>query len=610
MAIGNRRPYGRGVSYTVFARKYRPQTFDEIVGQEHIVRTLKNAIAQQRLAHAYIFVGPRGTGKTSTARILAKALNCTDGPKADFDPKDPPCQEIAEGRSMNVLEFDAASNTGVDKIRDIIIDNVKYAPVGGKYKVYVVDEVHMLSTSSFNALLKTLEEPPPHVIFVFATTDVQKVPTTILSRCQRFDLKRIPTALIRDHLLSIGEKEKLDLSPAAAEAVARGADGGMRDAESMLDQLVAFCGDKIEEADVLRVFGFTSQQTVAQLCDHLLSGDASAALRVVHNEAEAGRDLTRLLSDLIAHLRALLVAKADSDSMRDELSAEALAAVQEQAQRIDIARLLELIERCAEAEQRMKWAPNKKMHLEIAVIRAIQTLSQATLGEVLDTLTAMRGGAALPPAPTQPPKPAAPVPKPVPAPAPAPTKPAPVPAPVAKETSPVPPAPAIEPECPAPKAPVAAEPVTPRDVAPAPEPPPLAPAPVQEAAPVDGAAVWTVVIQRVRKERPLLGGALERTVLDEIKGDTAVVGIDACDPLSFDLLDAPNTRKYFESLLTEAAGRSCVIKFAKREGLVAAPPPREPEPKPEAPKDPMDEFKNDPLIRKALEIFKAEIQPA
>jgi len=599
------------VSYTVFARKYRPQTFDQVVGQDHIVRTLKNAIAQERLAHAYIFVGPRGTGKTSTARILAKALNCTGGPKVDFDPNDPPCVEIAEGRSMNVLEFDAASNTGVDKIRDIIIDNVKYAPVGGRYKVYIVDEVHMLSTSSFNALLKTLEEPPSHVIFVFATTDVQKVPTTILSRCQRFDLKRIPTALIRDHLLYIAGNEKVELDPAAAEAVARGAEGGMRDAESMLDQLVAFCGDSITEPDVLRVFGFTSQQTVAQLCASLIDGDASAALRVIHQEAEAGRDLTRLLSDFIAHLRALLVAQADPDALREELGAETMATVLEQSARLDQSRLLDLIERCAEAEQRMKWAPNKKMHLEIAVIRAVQTLGQATLGEVLETLTAMRDGAP-PPAPKVPVAPK-PIPAPSPKPAPIVAKPAPAPAPklavpepkvVAAAPAP-PPAPApVREEAPVAKVAPAPEPKP----APAPEPPPV-PA-VEE--PVESLedlnALWANVIRGVRKERPLAASNVERTVLLEIKGDTAVVGLDANDALAFDLLDSPNNRKLLDSLLSEGAGRPVAIKLVKREGLVATPPPREPDPVPQAPKDPMEEFKNDPLIRKALEIFRAEIQ--
>lgn len=557
------------------------------------MRTLKNAIAQNRLAHAYLFVGPRGTGKTSTARILAKALNCTGGPKVDFDPDEPACREIAEGRSMNVLEFDAASNTQVDKIREIIIENVKYAPVGGRYKVYIVDEVHMLSTASFNALLKTLEEPPPHVIFVFATTDVQKVPTTILSRCQRFDLKRIPIALIRDHLLYIAKNEKVELTLAAAEAIARGAEGGMRDAESMLDQLVAFCCEKIEEPDVLRVFGFTSQQTVAQLCERLLEGDAPAALRVVHDEAEAGRDLTRLLSDLIGHLRALLVAQADVESLREELSPEAIEIVLAQAERIDRGRLLDVIERCAEAEQRMKWAPNKKMHLEIAVIRAIQTLSQATLGEVLDTLGSMRDGGPAPvaaPAKSQPAKPR-----------PAPSLEVAAPARVAV----APAAPALAPN---PAARVAEKKVAPPAPAPAPVTAVIAERP--EIVSADVVEIWGAVIQRVRKERPLVAGNVESTVLLEMKGDSAMVGVDSQDNLSLDLLDAPNNRKFLESLLSEAAGRTLTIKFTKRDGLVATPPPREPEPKAAPVKDPLQEFKNDPLIRKALELFKAEIQPA
>ncbi len=380
------------MSYTVFARKYRPQTFDEVVGQDHITQTLKNAIEQDRLAHAYIFVGPRGTGKTSTARILAKALNCVKGPTVNPCGECISCREIAAGNSMDVLEFDAASNTQVDKIREIIIDNVKYTPAHGRYKLYIVDEVHMLSASSFNALLKTLEEPPAHVKFVFATTDPQKVPTTILSRCQRFDLKRIPTPLVRDHLMMIAKNEKVALETTAAEAIARGAEGGMRDAESMLDQLVAFCGQKIAEPDVLRVFGFTSQQTVAELCDHLLNHDAPAALRLVHQESEDGRDLLRLLGDLISHLRNLLIAKADAGALDDELSAEAIAIATAQAERLEMARLLELIEQFASAEGRMKWAPNKKLYLEVAILRAIQTLSQATLTEVIDTLAAMRSG--------------------------------------------------------------------------------------------------------------------------------------------------------------------------------------------------------------------------
>src|SRR5471030_2465815 len=226
-------------AYQVIARKWRPQTFADVVGQDHVVRTLTNAITRGRIAHAYLFVGPRGTGKTSTARIFAKALNCTGGPKADFDPKDPACIAIAEGSHLDVIEIDGASNNGVDQVRDLR-DTVRYAPAQGKFKIYIIDEVHMLSPQAFNALLKTLEEPPAHVKFIFATTEPQKVLPTILSRCQRFDLRRIPANLIVKHLKEIAKKEKVAIDDEALAAIARGAEGGLRDAESTLDQLIAF----------------------------------------------------------------------------------------------------------------------------------------------------------------------------------------------------------------------------------------------------------------------------------------------------------------------------------------------------------------------------------
>lgn len=234
------------MSYQVFARKYRPLTFNDVLGQDHVVRTLKNAIEHNRLAHAYLFVGPRGTGKTSTARIFAKALNCSGGPKVDFDPHEDICEEIAEGRSLDVLEIDGASNRGIDHIRDLR-DNVRFAPSRGNFRIVYIDEVHMLTKESFNALLKTLEEPPPHVKFIFATTEPHKILPTILSRCQRFDLRPIPSEIIAEHLLHIASAEGVSLSREAAFAVAKVADGGMRDAQSMLDQLVSFCGARSEE---------------------------------------------------------------------------------------------------------------------------------------------------------------------------------------------------------------------------------------------------------------------------------------------------------------------------------------------------------------------------
>ncbi len=380
------------MSYEVFARKYRPQKFDDLVGQGHVSRTLKNAVEQNRLAHAYLFVGPRGTGKTSTARILSKALNCANFAAPTVNPCGvcDNCREIAGGNSLDVLEIDGASNNGVEQVRELR-DNVRYAPAKSRFKIYIIDEVHMLTQAAFNALLKTLEEPPPHVKFIFATTEPQKVLPTILSRCQRFDLHRIATNLIAQHLQLISEKEGLTLAPAAAHAIARGAQGGMRDAESMLDQLVAFCGEKIEEADVLSVFGFTSEESVADFIGKILRSRTAEALELLHEQCEAGKDMMKLISDAIGYLRDLLVFKVKPDALSDEVTAETRARIEGQAQLLGTDRLLELIDQFAAAEGRMKWAPNKKLHFEVAVIKAIQTLNQATLDEVIENLSALGG---------------------------------------------------------------------------------------------------------------------------------------------------------------------------------------------------------------------------
>jgi DNA polymerase-3 subunit gamma/tau len=580
------------VSYTVFARKYRPQTFDEIVGQEHIVRTLKNAIEQGRLAQAYLFVGPRGTGKTSTARIFAKALNCVKAPTVSPCGVCDMCKEIAAGNSLNVLEFDAASNTQVDKIREIILDTVKFAPSSGKYKLYIVDEVHMLSASSFNALLKTLEEPPAHVKFVFATTDVQKVPTTIVSRCQRFDLQRIAAPAIAKHLLFIAGKEQLTLSPEAADAIARGAEGGLRDAESMLDQLVAFCGDQIDEANVLEVFGFTSQHTISTLSAHILAREAAPTLALVHQQAEAGKDLSRLLGDLITHCRNLLVVKADPNGLSDEFSAEAVAALGAQAESVPMEKLLTLIEQFAAAESRMKWAANKKMHIEVAVIRAIQTLGQATLDEVLDTLTTIRGGGSV-----ERPKPEARSPKPelvkpvAPSPVPVATPPRSLSAAVATAIA----KPSPPPSAPAPAV-VREEPAAP--------PPRAAAVPAASIPAV--ADLWPQVVARIRKERPLVLTWVQSGTLLGIEGDTALIGFPPEADLAREACDQPKQRGFLEDILSSLAGQRLVLRCVKREGLVVQPIAFAEEPRPQ-PKDPMADFKDDPLILRAIEEFKAEV---
>ncbi len=381
------------MSYQVFARKYRPSTFDDILGQDHVVRTLKNAINQNRLAHAYLFVGPRGTGKTSTSRIFAKALNCPGGPRVDFDPLDPVCLDIAAGLSFDVMEIDGASNNGVDDVRKLR-DNVMYPPMHGKFRIYYIDEVHMLSTQAFNALLKTLEEPPAHAKFIFATTEAHKVLPTILSRCQRFDLRPIPTELIASHLLHIAQLEQIDLEKMAAWAIAKGADGGMRDAQSMLDQLVSFCGEKIREEDVLNIFGFTSRETVAKFCSAILSKNTAGVLELLQQEALTGRDMGQLLHELMNTIRAIVVSRIQSESSSEGIPEEMWRQLLKRAEECcprGPEPLLAVIEIMADAAKRMKDGTQQKLHMELGLIKSIQALSEVRLSDVIRVLADSAG---------------------------------------------------------------------------------------------------------------------------------------------------------------------------------------------------------------------------
>src|SRR5271170_7233847 len=380
------------MAYQVIARKYRPQRFSEVVGQEHVTQTLSNAIAQQRVAHAYLFVGPRGTGKTTIARIFAKCLNCTGGPKVDFPDDDPKANEITEGRSLDVLEIDGASNRGIEEIRELR-DTVKYVPASSKFKIYIIDEVHMLSTAAFNALLKTLEEPPAHVKFMFATTEPEKVLPTILSRCQRFDLRRIPSALITKHLAHIAKLEKVKIDEAALYAIARGADGGMRDAESTLDQLISFCGDKIEEADVLSMFGLAAESQILGLSKAVLAGEIQTALMLLNELSQNGKDLGRLLSDLLNHFRNLLifqVSKGDLNLL--EVSEAEVAALKEQSTLANVESFMRILETLADAELNLRDTASKKILLEVTLLKAIEARSAVSLDSVLKQLNQLRGG--------------------------------------------------------------------------------------------------------------------------------------------------------------------------------------------------------------------------
>ena len=544
------------MSYEVFARKYRPQTFDDLVGQSHVSQTLKNAVAQNRLAHAYLFVGPRGIGKTSTARILAKALNCVKGPTVTPCGVCDNCREIAAGNSLDVIEIDGASNNSVEDVRELR-DNVRYAPAKGRYKIYLIDEVHMLSSAAFNALLKTLEEPPPHVKFIFATTEPQKVLPTILSRCQRFDLHRIPANLIAQHLQFIAGKEKFSLEPAAAHAIARGAEGGLRDAESMLDQLVAFCGDPISEADVLKVFGFTSQQTVASFTDKILRSATADAVQLLHEQCEAGKDMMRLMSDLISYLRDLLVFKVKPDALNEDVDLDSQKSLATQAALIETDRLLELIDQFAEAEGRMKWAPNKKLHFEVALIKAIQNLSQVTLNEVIENLNTLRDGKDL----------------------------------ATKRTG----------------AGVAhAGPVAVTDrghkkseaVRVGEQPSPYIAS--KPDATVEPTKIWEQVCAKIPAKGFL------RTLVDSLtvlgaEGRNFLLGYPPDEKSTIETLATTANRRQLETLLKEITGRDWTAKLSAKEGLPGKSSPQQPSRQAE-------EFKDDPLIQEALEIFKGEIK--
>lgn len=380
------------MAYQVLARKYRPQRFEDVVGQDHVTRSLSNAIQMNRVHHANLFCGPRGTGKTTLARIFAKCLNCANGPSTQFSDEDERCREIAEGRSLDVLEIDGASNRGIEKIQELRA-NVDYTPSSSRYKVYIIDEVHMLTKEAFNALLKTLEEPPKHVKFMFATTDPEKILPTILSRCQRWDLRRVPSSLIVEHLARIAALEKVEAEAAALEAIARGADGGMRDALSVLDQLISFCDGPIVENDVLSMFGMASRGQVLQMAEALAAGDALQALQLLEELMREGKELGRLLGDLcefFLNLNVYQLSKKNESLVRDRVSEAELAVLRSMVERLSAGQLMQVSEVLSDCNYRMKGAPAKRIFFEVALIQAMEAIQSPPLNEVLETLKKLR----------------------------------------------------------------------------------------------------------------------------------------------------------------------------------------------------------------------------
>lgn len=565
------------MSYQVLARKYRPQTFKDVVGQEHVVQTLTNAISSGRIAHAFLFVGPRGIGKTSIARILAKALNCPGGPKADFDPKNPVCQEITEGRSMDVLEIDGASNNSVDEIRELR-ENVQYAPTSGKFKIYIIDEVHMLSASAFNALLKTLEEPPAHVKFIFATTEAHKVLPTILSRCQRFDLKRISENDLVKQLKFIAQSEGITVSNDALKLLARNAEGGMRDAESAFDQLISFCGNTIEEKDVLEIFGLTGTQEIVDLAQAIQSGATESALKQVRALVARGKDLSRLTQELLRHFRNLLVFVISPQLSAEELDPDDLHHFQNLQPLPSESLILAFTEELVRVEEKIRFALVKEVLFEVAIIRLCQQHQKISLEDVIKQLS----GGTIPPQAIATPKPVF-----------VPTTPRPEPAPM-----------------------IAAP--TPRS----------SPTPVVSKPTMSDEELWQIVVTNVKKADVLLSRSLDCCNFIERKDTSLSVQITALKPIydkliqleSARLLDLNITRVFgtplkLELLFNErppeiqeekadviSAGTSTAAPKKTNKTEAAIPPA-----KPNHRMITKADFENDPLIIDAMNRFKGRI---
>ena len=593
----------RRMSYQVLARKYRPQRFEDVVGQEHVTRTLANAIQSGRIAHAYLFTGPRGTGKTTLARIFAKCLNATGGPRVDFPDDDARTIEITEGRALDVLEIDGASNNGVDQVRELR-DTCRFAPASSKFKIYIIDEVHMLSTAAFNALLKTLEEPPAHVKFLFATTDPEKVLATILSRCQRFDLRRIPVPLIVSHLDSIARKEGVKIDATALHAIARGADGGMRDAESTLDQLISFCGEQIVEADVLSMFGLAAQGQLLALAGAILAADGPAAIRELNQLAAGGKDLGRLVADLLNHFRNLMLFLVTAGSAEQiEASETELEAIRRQSKGLEAEQARRIMEVLADCEWKLRDAASKKIVIEIALLKAIEVRHAVSLDTVLKQLNSLRTGGEREPAMAQAsPRATAP----------------------AQELAPVP-NPSFRLLANAAETPPPAPVTKPAAIAPSPAPSAAATPPATTATTADLEDLWRKLVDAAGRASPFVKTYLLEAHPVSFDGKMFTIGFDPAFSDHMGLVDNSKNHDLLATKLRELGHGPVRFKFVEAEaplgrkrptpaeaslnsmeGAPATPAGKSGQAAGEAALDPKS-FKDDPLIKKALDIFKGQI---
>ena len=570
------------MSYLVLARKWRPQTFGDLVGQEHVSQTLKNAIDGGRVAHAFLFTGARGVGKTSSARILAKALNCESGMSVEPCNVCSACLEITEGNSVDVFEIDGASNTGVDDIRELR-DNIKYLPSRSRYKIFIIDEVHMLTMNAFNALLKTLEEPPPHVKFIFATTEPHKVPITILSRCQRFDFKRIALPRIVSRLRYIVDQEGVEMSDEALAVVARKGDGSMRDSLSTLDQVLAFCGNQVADADVATLLGVVDRRLIAEASRAVLAHDVRGVLEIVARVDSFGYSMRQFCQELIGQFRGIAILKAvgeGGDLL--ELSEAELEELKGQGQGSspqDLQRYLTLL---LKAEGEMSHSGFPRLILEMALMKMAALAPAVPVQELLSRLAALEGGAqGAPRAPQQPPA----------------SRP--------QENRPQEsrPAPSLARQAAAPQAPAAAAP------APAARPAASGPA-AASAAPADGGDLWGSLVRFVKGKKPMLGSELEQVYPVKVSRELLEIG---CLAGSFQLkrLQDPEQMNELKSLAKAHFGVAVQLKVVPLSAVPADAPPTLSEKKSLEDAERRAKLRREaeahPLVVAAVELFDGEI---
>jgi DNA polymerase-3 subunit gamma/tau len=519
------------VSYQVIARKWRPQRFDEVIGQRGVTQTLRNAIGANRIAQSFVFAGPRGVGKTTTARILARGLNCVQGPTADPCGVCDACIEIAQGRDMDVLEIDAASHTGIDKVRDTIISGLSTVPVRNRFKIFIIDEVHRLSPQAFDALLKSIEEPPAHVVFMMATTELEKVPPTIQSRSQVFELKTIGIKPIADQLSRIAEAEKIQVDPAALTLLARAGDGSMRDAQSAFDQVIAFAGQTISAEDVTTVLGLVRRDLLIDIVNAVAREDGAGVFDLAAQAVEAGYDLRLVIRELARLTRDLLVVTIDPSRLNDpEIAAEPerdpLKTLAAAFSREDLMRAFEVL---TKAELEIRGSMQPRYHLELALLRWIHLRRLVPLSDIIEGLD--KGGV---PRAAVPPRPVTHVPRPQPQPPAAHEAPRKAAAPRAVEA-----------------------PASPR-------------APVAAPAPVSGQGLKDALLAEIQKTKKLFyGTVIAQAQRIDVSGDTVTLTFGPQHTIFKHQLD--QNRPWLEEMASRLAGRKITVIGADGDG---APPPR------------------------------------